>query len=97
MKLKRTIVTLLSVLMISLSSTAAEEVTPDDVIQACEEALNACDSYAQSLEDVIKAQDLALAEAAKTEARLRRQRDSIFRNPFVWGAVGLVLGVVIVR
>jgi len=86
--------------VISQSNLTAA-VTPDEVIQACEEALNACDTYSITLEEVIRQQDKALELAAKEQARLRAQRDSILRNPFVIGLLGvtggLILGVTLTR
>jgi hypothetical protein len=92
--------TLLSVSMIYSSSIEAESnktlhffvTTPEDVIEACEEALDKCSYHIGSLEDIIDAQDKALDAAAKREARLIAQRDSIFRNPYLWGIAGFAIG-----
>lgn len=91
----------LNVTAVSAKASASATTTPDEVIEACERALNACDTYATSLEGVIAEQDRALELAAKEQARLRAQRDSILRNPFVIGLLGvtsgLILGVTLTR
>ena len=99
MKLKLIMQMLLigSVAYLSVIEVRSEEPRSDEVIKVCSEALDACGTYAESLEVVIEAQNIALDLAKKEQVRLKRQRDSIFRNPFVWGAAGLLLGVVITR
>lgn len=79
--------------LIATGSLASD--SQDELITACEEALNACDTYAKSLEEVIAEQDKALEIAAAEQARLRAQRDSLLRNPFVIGLLGVTTGLVL--
>lgn len=91
-------------LALSLATLRAEALSPDldECIELCNKALNAADKRIFALEDelqtskaVIAAQDKQVDLMSVQITQQERELNSIWRNPFVIGAVGVILGVVI--
>lgn len=93
--LKKTLLTaLLVIASLSPSTTRA----------SCQEALDDCDrALNDSLRVIdlktkqIETQDKIIAAADTRILELQKQNNSIFRNPWLYGALGIVVGVIIVK
>lgn len=86
-------------LCLATLQTQAETFTLTPKEKACSQALNACDDAIKKADSLIDAKNKVI-DAQKKEADLlskalvkaQDQRDSIFRNPFLWLFIGAVIG-----
>ncbi len=76
----------------------SDDLTPDRPV-TCREVLAACDEAVRSSDDLLKTKDVKidlqqgeLEELSRRTAELQAQRDSIWRNPWVWLFVGAAVG-----
>lgn len=64
-----------------------------NTLKACDDAVSRCAQLVTSQEEYIAKQRIALENAMQRAKQLEEQRDSVWRNPIVWGLAGVVLGV----
>lgn len=82
-----------------LSATDTTKCTNDRVVEcestlaACDEAVTRCGQLLSSQAKLIADQRIALENAEKRARELQEQRDSIWRNPLLWGVTGALIGV----
>ena len=79
---------------IDLSSGEIKQVI--ELLNSCHEVVGACRGAIKSKDAQIKAQRGLLNLKEEELARMRAEKTSIFRNPFLWAGVGLLLGVGVV-
>lgn len=59
----------------------------------CKEALQTCEDGSLAHEELGQAKSEALEYYKKENADLRSAKDSIFVNPYLWAAIGIIVGV----
>jgi hypothetical protein len=65
----------------------------ESTLKSCDEAIGRCAQLVTSQQEYITRQRIVLENAEKRARELEEQRDSLWRNPIVWGLAGVVLGV----
>ena len=78
---------------IDCSKETARITECESTLKACDDAVQRCARLVTSQESLIVKQRILLENAEKRARELEEQRDSIWRNPLVWGLLGTVLGV----
>lgn len=66
-------------------------------VKLCSIALNQCEHTADLYKSLDEDKSKALEYHKKEAAELRDRKDSILSNPWLYGAAGLVLGVIITK
>lgn len=72
---------------------SARVVACESTLTACDEALKRCAEFTQSQKETMALQGALLIAAEKKVARLQAERDSVWRNPLLWGLAGALLGL----
>lgn len=63
--------------------------------RACKRTLKSCDEVVKEKDELGKQKDEAIKFLREENKDLRKKKDNILTNPYLWGAFGVILGVVI--
>lgn len=69
-----------------------KEVTCDVLLQTADETISACDRALQLQKEKAAFAAEAYENASRRAADLERQRDSLWRSPYLWLAIGVAGG-----
>lgn len=83
---------LVSTLTLSLPSTNALSATTEEKLSACDAALTAKKDEARICDLGVKLYQNEIERVSKENARLREQGASWWNNPFVFAAIGVIVG-----
>lgn len=61
-------------------------------LESADQALSRCGDLVNYQKDVIKEQTKLVVHAEKRARELEAERDSIWRNPLLWGLAGVFIG-----
>jgi hypothetical protein len=79
-------------LILSLMPTISFAATSEDVLAACDRALNAKIQEASLCGLGVQLRTDEMARITKENETLRSSNASLFKNPFVWAAIGVIFG-----
>jgi hypothetical protein len=72
--------------------TYSSEITPQEAaLKACDGALTLCDKAIKDQQELVKTQAELLLKQTKQMEELRESRDSVWRHPALWFAVGMLV------
>lgn len=80
-----------------ITSTAKASLTCDQVLQLCDDALKDERSLTEKQGNMIKAQDDVIRLQRTKIDDLTTENKSILRSPYLWGVLGFVGGVLLVK
>lgn len=81
----------------SVTSHAADPVTCHEVLMKCDKAVQDLRKLNHEQQGLIKSQeDLSKVQRDKIDL-LEAERNSLLRNPYVWGAIGFGLGIYLMK
>lgn len=83
---------LLLTLTNSLTSTISYAATTDEVLNACDKALNAKIQEASLCNLGVQLRQNELERVTKENAQLRSRGTGLLDNPFVYAAIGVIIG-----
>lgn len=79
-------------LMLSSMSTTSYGATTDDILAACDKALNAKIQEASLCNLGVQLRQTELERVSKENSDLRAKGTGLFDNPLVWAALGVIVG-----
>ena len=75
-----------------MSASSAKAATDKELLNACENALYAKDREATLCDLGVRLREDEMARLNAENVRLREQGTSVWSNPFIWAAVGVIVG-----
>ncbi len=81
----------------SLNTTKSVAVTPDEVIEACDRALEAKKDELRVCDLGVKIRDDENERLRKENTDLRESKDAFYKNPYLLLLLGFVAGAVVTR
>lgn len=67
----------------------------EEGLRLCDSALTACEEQRKASDELHKEKDKALEFYRNENERLRKSKDSIFNNPYLYLTVGIIAGALI--
>jgi hypothetical protein len=85
------------IIILTLNANTTKAVTCDDVLSLCDKALNDTIVLSNKQANVIKYQDDQIRLQKTKIDELENKNKSLLRSPVLWGVVGFLGGVLLVK